>query len=83
MTQLGVIGLGLLGSAMSERFMAAGYIVVGFDSSAERREQFRAAGGVVCDSAKAVFQNCDTVGPCVATTRCPTPGTRDAAHTLL
>lgn len=61
MTQLGLIGLGLLGSAMSERFMAAGYIVVGFDSSAERREQFRAAGGVVCDSAKAVFQNCDTV----------------------
>jgi 3-hydroxyisobutyrate dehydrogenase-like beta-hydroxyacid dehydrogenase len=46
---------------MSERFMAAGYSVRGFDSSVERREQFKAAGGVLCDSAKAVFQNCETI----------------------
>jgi 3-hydroxyisobutyrate dehydrogenase-like beta-hydroxyacid dehydrogenase len=61
MTQLGLIGLGLLGSAMSERFMAAGYSVTGFDTSGERREQFRASGGVLCDTAGAVFQNCQTV----------------------
>ena len=61
MKSLGLIGLGLLGSAMSERFMAADYSVMGFDSSAERREQFKAAGGVLCDSARAVFQNCETV----------------------
>ena len=61
MKPLGLIGLGLLGSAMSERFMAAGYSVLGFDSSPERREQFKAAGGVLCDSARAVFQNCETV----------------------
>ena len=61
MTQLGLIGLGLLGSAMSERFMGAGYSVIGFDTSLERREQFRASGGVLCDSARAVFQNGQTV----------------------
>jgi 3-hydroxyisobutyrate dehydrogenase-like beta-hydroxyacid dehydrogenase len=61
MMQLGLIGLGLLGSAMSERFMAAGYSVTGFDTSGERREQFRASGGVLCDTAGAVFQNCRTV----------------------
>ena len=61
MKPLGLIGLGLLGSAMSERFMAAGYSVCGFDSSVERREQFKAAGGVLCDSARAVFQNCETI----------------------
>lgn len=61
MKPLGLIGLGLLGSAMSERFMAAGYSVLGFDSNAERREQFRTAGGVLCDSARTVFQNCETV----------------------
>lgn len=61
MKRLGLIGLGLLGSAMSERFMAAGHSVVGFDTSEERREKFSAAGGILCDSAKSVFQNCETV----------------------
>ena len=61
MTQLGLIGLGLLGSAMAERFMAAGYSVHGFDTSGERLDAFHAAGGVVCDSARQVFQNCATV----------------------
>ncbi len=61
MTPVGLIGLGLLGSAMAERFAAAGYLVHGFDTSAERRDAFRAAGGVLCDSAISVFQNCPTV----------------------
>lgn len=61
MKPLGLIGLGLLGSSMSERFMAAGYAVLGFDTSVEQREQFRTAGGVLCNSVKSVFQQCETV----------------------
>ena len=61
MTPVGLIGLGLLGGAMAERFAAAGYVVHGFDTSLERRDAFTAAGGVLCDSASSVFQKCPTV----------------------
>ena len=61
MTPVGLIGLGLLGSAMAERFAVAGYRVHGFDTNRERRDLFTAAGGVLCDSANSVFQNCPTV----------------------
>ena len=61
MTSVGLIGLGLLGSAMAERFVAAGYLVHGFDTNEERRDAFRAAGAVLCDSATSVFQSCPTV----------------------
>ena len=61
MTPVGLIGLGLLGSAMAERFAGGGYLVHGFDTSTERRDAFRAAGGVLCESANSVFQKCATV----------------------
>ena len=61
MKSLGLIGLGLLGSALAERFISAGYSVTGFDTSEERREQFRAIGGVLGNSANSVFQDCSTV----------------------
>jgi 3-hydroxyisobutyrate dehydrogenase-like beta-hydroxyacid dehydrogenase len=61
MKSVGLIGLGLLGSAMAERFAAAGYLVHGFDTSEERRDAFRAGEGVLCDSATSVFQKCPTV----------------------
>jgi 3-hydroxyisobutyrate dehydrogenase-like beta-hydroxyacid dehydrogenase len=61
MTPVGLIGLGLLGSAMAERLAAAGYVVHGFDTNSERRDAFAAAGGVFCDSASSVFQNSSTV----------------------
>ena len=61
MTPVGLIGLGLLGSAMAERMAAGGYVVHGFDTNLERRDAFTAAGGVFCDSASSVFKNCATV----------------------
>jgi 3-hydroxyisobutyrate dehydrogenase-like beta-hydroxyacid dehydrogenase len=48
---LGLIGLGLVGSALAERFLAAGFAVLGFDIDAVRREELRARGGSVADSA--------------------------------
>lgn len=61
MTQLGLIGLGLLGSAMAERFMATGHTVIGFDTSLERREAFKVSGGVLGGSDRSIFQQCETV----------------------
>jgi 3-hydroxyisobutyrate dehydrogenase-like beta-hydroxyacid dehydrogenase len=46
-TTIGLIGLGLIGSAVAERLLAAGHTVLGFDTSPERcREQ--SAQGVIC-----------------------------------
>ena len=42
---IGLIGAGLLGSALAERFVGAGYRVLGFDSAPERRAALRESGG--------------------------------------
>src|SRR5262245_46582995 len=42
---LGLIGLGLVGSALAERFLAAGHKVYGFDVASDRRDLFTALGG--------------------------------------
>jgi 3-hydroxyisobutyrate dehydrogenase-like beta-hydroxyacid dehydrogenase len=44
--RVGMIGLGLLGSALAERMLRAGYEIHGFDLSGERRSEFVALGGI-------------------------------------
>jgi 3-hydroxyisobutyrate dehydrogenase-like beta-hydroxyacid dehydrogenase len=51
---VGLIGLGLVGSALAERFSRAGYAVVGFDTDADRCDQLRARGGMVASTAAEV-----------------------------
>jgi 3-hydroxyisobutyrate dehydrogenase-like beta-hydroxyacid dehydrogenase len=43
---VGVVGLGIMGSAMAGSLMKAGYRVVGFDLLEKRRREHRRAGGV-------------------------------------
>jgi len=43
---VGVVGLGIMGSAMAGSLMKAGYRVVGFDPLEKRRREHRRAGGV-------------------------------------
>ncbi|MCP4786067.1 MAG: NAD(P)-dependent oxidoreductase [Fuerstiella sp.] len=43
---VGIIGIGLLGSAIADRLLAAGFSVRGFDTSAEARHTFAAKGGI-------------------------------------
>ena len=47
---IGMIGLGLLGSALAERMMGAGISVCGFDLSSERMSEHTARGGSVAVS---------------------------------
>ena len=45
MTSIGVVGLGIMGSAMAGHLMKAGYRVVGYDVRAARARELRTAGG--------------------------------------
>ncbi|MXY69470.1 MAG: NAD(P)-dependent oxidoreductase [Acidobacteriia bacterium] len=56
--KIGVIGLGLLGSAIAERLLAAGFPVCGFDIDAGCRARLEAAGGTVAGSASNVADAC-------------------------
>lgn len=47
---VGLVGLGLVGSALGRRLRAAGYTTLGFDVDAGTRTRFEAEGGVAADS---------------------------------
>jgi 3-hydroxyisobutyrate dehydrogenase-like beta-hydroxyacid dehydrogenase len=51
---VGVIGLGIMGSAMAANLMRAGYRVVGFDVLEKRRRDHRRAGGEAVGSCREV-----------------------------
>jgi len=51
---VGMIGLGIMGSAMSANLMRAGYKVVGYDVLPARRREHRRAGGVVARTCREV-----------------------------
>jgi 3-hydroxyisobutyrate dehydrogenase-like beta-hydroxyacid dehydrogenase len=55
--EIGCIGLGLLGSALSERLTAAGWTVRGFDIEAERRSEHASRGGISVESACAAAES--------------------------
>ena len=44
-SSVGVIGLGIMGSAMAANLMRAGYRVIGYDVLAKRRREHERAGG--------------------------------------
>src|SRR5882672_6052248 len=49
---VGVIGLGIMGSAMAANLLRAGYRVVGYDVLEKRRRDLRRAGGEVARSCR-------------------------------
>ena len=58
---IGLVGLGLMGTAMSTRLLAAGYGVVGHDVDAQRRAEHADRGGTVVASAADVAATCPIV----------------------
>jgi 3-hydroxyisobutyrate dehydrogenase-like beta-hydroxyacid dehydrogenase len=54
---LGMLGLGLLGTAFGERLLHSGRMVAGFDLEAARRDHFQSMGGRVEASAAAVARH--------------------------
>jgi 3-hydroxyisobutyrate dehydrogenase-like beta-hydroxyacid dehydrogenase len=59
--RVGVIGLGLMGSALASRLLAGGLRVVGFDVREECRQELVAHGGDPVASAREVFVACRAV----------------------
>jgi 3-hydroxyisobutyrate dehydrogenase-like beta-hydroxyacid dehydrogenase len=58
---VGVIGLGIMGSAMAANLMRAGYRVIGYDVVDTRRRSLARAGGVAARSCRAVGDTCGVV----------------------
>lgn len=56
---VGVLGLGIMGSAISTNLIAAGFRVVGFDLSADRMKDFVAKGGTPAASPREMAATCD------------------------
>ncbi len=58
---VGMIGLGIMGSAMSANLIRTGFKVVGFDVLAPRRDALRKAGGTPVKTCREVAQNCEII----------------------
>ena len=58
---LGLIGIGLLGTALAGRLLGAGFRVVGTDIDPGRRDALRGLGGDVAEDADDVVRSCDRI----------------------
>ena len=56
---VGMIGLGIMGSAMSGNLIRAGFKVLGYDVLPRRRQDHRKAGGSVARNCREVAKKCD------------------------
>src|SRR2546425_12725113 len=61
MTTVGVVGLGLLGSAVAARLRAGGHVVVGYDVVAEKVQALVAVGGRAAPTAEAGAEAAEAV----------------------
>lgn len=58
---IGLIGLGLMGSAITERLLAAGYPVLGWDIAPVARSRHHQLGGNTATGVAEVFSKCDHI----------------------
>jgi len=64
---IGVIGLGIMGSAMAEALLENGYDVAGYDVRPDARQRLKKAGGRALASGEAVAARADVVITALAT----------------
>ena len=60
-TQIGFLGLGIMGSAMSGNLLKAGFAVFGFDPSDAARARLKKAGGTPCASMGELASKVDVI----------------------
>jgi len=58
---VGMVGLGIMGSAMSINLMRAGFQVLGYDVAPKQRTAHRKAGGSLARSSSEIARRCDIV----------------------
>jgi 3-hydroxyisobutyrate dehydrogenase-like beta-hydroxyacid dehydrogenase len=59
--KLGLIGVGLLGSALAERLLRGGFRLCGFDLHPGRRDSLRALGGAAAEEVAEVVRGCGRI----------------------
>lgn len=59
--RVGMLGLGIMGSAMSKNLLDAGYEVIGYDVVAERVGSLEANGGMAASSAGEIARKCPVI----------------------
>jgi putative dehydrogenase len=59
--EVGILGLGIMGSAMSKNLLDAGFKVIGYDLLPHKLAELEAAGGQAAVSAAEVAGSCDVV----------------------
>lgn len=79
---IGLIGLGLMGSAIAERLHASGFSVIGWDIAAPARARLRKLGGQPATSATDVFTRCDRILLSLPDTKITRSVLSEAAPTL-
>lgn len=85
MERIGIIGIGLMGSALAERLLGAGFLVRGYDVDPARLEAFSRAGGVPAASPRDAACGADALLTCLMTgaiVREALLGEEGAAHAL-
>ena len=65
--RMGLIGLGIMGGAMAEALLKAGYTVTGFDVVSAAKQRLKAAGGKALANSTRVLEASDVVLVSVAT----------------
>ena len=58
---VGMIGLGIMGSAMSANLIRAGFNVAGYDVAVQRRKDHKKAGGTAARSCQEVGKTCEII----------------------
>lgn len=58
---LGIVGLGIMGGAMAEAFLAAGYVVYGYDPATAAAQRLKRAGGTALTSVTEVAERADVL----------------------
>ena len=56
-SRVGILGLGIMGSAMAANLVRAGFEVIGYDPVAACRARLRKAGGIAASSAPEVARS--------------------------
>lgn len=58
---VGMVGLGIMGSAMSANLIRAGFKVLGYDVVPKRRAELRKAGGRIARNSRETVRKCDII----------------------
>lgn len=58
---VGIVGLGIMGSAMAANLLRAGFQVIGYDQAAACRKRHRRAGGIVAANAASAAASADVL----------------------